>query len=188
MCDWPDWAKKGCLLGYEPNPADLRRRTTDFVARILRGTPAGELPIGDSTTIELVINLKTARAFGIDLPFWLLEHANNVIEEPTRRLSLNHARLRVPITRCCIDPPPGPWSGGVYRIGANEGTLMQWLIAPLPALKNTQRMPNTFPAFVIERKTTVTGTSNALSIRRVDGHRPCCHCSLLHPAHGGEYS
>jgi putative tryptophan/tyrosine transport system substrate-binding protein len=80
MCDWPDWAKKGCLLGYEPNPADLRRRTTDFVARILRGTPAGELPTEDPTTVELVINLRTARALGIDLSFCLLAQANSGIE------------------------------------------------------------------------------------------------------------
>jgi putative tryptophan/tyrosine transport system substrate-binding protein len=46
----------------------------------LRGTPAGKLPIEDPTTIELVINLKTARALGIDLPFWLLAQANNVVE------------------------------------------------------------------------------------------------------------
>ena len=82
MCDWPDSAKKGCLLGYGPNPADLRRRTADFAARILRGTPAGELPIEDPTTIELVINLKTARALGIDLPFWLLAQANRLSNSP----------------------------------------------------------------------------------------------------------
>ena len=83
MCYWPDSAKKGCLLGCGPNPIDLRRRTAAFVARILRGTPAGELPIEDSTTFELVINLKTARALGIDLPSSLLAQANDVIEEPT---------------------------------------------------------------------------------------------------------
>jgi putative ABC transport system substrate-binding protein len=49
----------------------------------LRGTPAGKLPIEAPTTIELVINLKTARALGIDLPSSLLAQANDVIEEPT---------------------------------------------------------------------------------------------------------
>ena len=80
VCDWPDSARRGCLLGYGPNPADLRRRTADFVARILRGTPAGELPIEDPTTFELVINLKTARALGIELPSSLLAQADEVIE------------------------------------------------------------------------------------------------------------
>jgi putative tryptophan/tyrosine transport system substrate-binding protein len=80
VCDWPGSGKKGCLLGYGLNPADLRRRTADFVARILRGTPAGRLPIEDPTTFELVINLKTARALGIDLPSSLLAQANDVIE------------------------------------------------------------------------------------------------------------
>src|SRR5918993_1423704 len=80
VCDWPDSARKGCLLGYGPNPADLRRRTADFVARILRGTPAGELPIEDPTSFELVVNLKTARALGIELPPLLLAQADEVIE------------------------------------------------------------------------------------------------------------
>jgi putative ABC transport system substrate-binding protein len=48
----------------------------------LRGTPAGELPIEDPTTIELVINLKTAKALGIDLPFWLLAQANILSNSP----------------------------------------------------------------------------------------------------------
>ena len=52
-------------------------------------------------------------------------------------------------------------TGGVHRIGANEGTLVHLLIAPLPVLKNTQRKPNKFPVFVVDRRTTVTGTSNA---------------------------
>jgi putative ABC transport system substrate-binding protein len=67
-------------VGYGPNRVDLRRRTADFVARIFRGTPAGELPIEDPTTFELIINLKTARALGIDLPTTLLAQANEVIE------------------------------------------------------------------------------------------------------------
>jgi putative ABC transport system substrate-binding protein len=67
-------------VGYGPNRVDLRRRTADFVARILRGTPAGELPIEDPTTFELVVNLKTAKVLGIDLPTTLLAQANEVIE------------------------------------------------------------------------------------------------------------
>jgi putative ABC transport system substrate-binding protein len=80
VCDWPDSARRGCLLGYGPNPADLRRRTADFVARIFHGTPAGDLPIEDPTTFDLVVNLKTARALGIDLPPSLLAQADEVIE------------------------------------------------------------------------------------------------------------
>jgi putative ABC transport system substrate-binding protein len=80
VCDWPDSAKKGCLLGYGPDRAALRRRTADYVARILRGTSAGELPIEDPTKFELVVNLRTARALGIDLPSSLLAQADEVIE------------------------------------------------------------------------------------------------------------
>ena len=84
MCDWLDSAKNGCLVGYGPNPADLRGHTADFVARILRGTPASERPIEDPTTIELVINLKIARALGIDFPSSLRARTKEVIEQPTR--------------------------------------------------------------------------------------------------------
>jgi putative ABC transport system substrate-binding protein len=58
----------------------------------LRGTPAGKLLIEDPTTIELVINLKTARALGIDLSFCLLAQANNGIEVPTQWSGLTHTR------------------------------------------------------------------------------------------------
>jgi putative tryptophan/tyrosine transport system substrate-binding protein len=68
ICEWPDMAQKGCLLGYGPVRAELRRRTADFIARIFRGTPAGELPIEDPTKFELAVNLKTAKALGITMP------------------------------------------------------------------------------------------------------------------------
>ena len=60
--------------------AELQRRTADFVARILRGTPAGEVPIEDPTTFELALNLKTAKALGIGIPSQLLALADEVIE------------------------------------------------------------------------------------------------------------
>ena len=73
-------AGKGCLIAYGASRAELRRRTADFVARILRGMPAGELPIEDPTTFELSINLKTAKTLGIDIPSQLLALADEVIE------------------------------------------------------------------------------------------------------------
>jgi putative tryptophan/tyrosine transport system substrate-binding protein len=80
ICEWRDMAGKGCLLAYGASRAELRRRTADFVARILRGTPAGELPIEDPTTFELAINLKTAKALRIAIPSQLLALADEVIE------------------------------------------------------------------------------------------------------------
>lgn len=80
ICEWPDSARKGCLLGYGPDRNELRRRTADFVARILRGSAAGELPIEDPTKFELVINLRAAKALGIEVPSSLLAQADEVIE------------------------------------------------------------------------------------------------------------
>jgi putative ABC transport system substrate-binding protein len=80
ICEWPDSAKKGCLLGYGPDRRELRIRTAEFVARILRGSAAGELPIEDPTKFELVINLRTAQALGIEMPNLLLAGADELVE------------------------------------------------------------------------------------------------------------
>ncbi|MBL0403829.1 hypothetical protein JKG68_07630 [Microvirga aerilata] len=68
------------MLAYGASRAGLCRRTADFVARILRGLPAGELPNEDPTTPELAVNLKTAKALAIDIPSQLLALADKVIE------------------------------------------------------------------------------------------------------------
>ena len=78
ICEWRDMAAKGCLIAYGVSRAALQRRVADFVARILRGIPAAELPIENPTTFELAVNLKTAKALGIDLPSRLL--AEEIIE------------------------------------------------------------------------------------------------------------
>jgi putative ABC transport system substrate-binding protein len=80
ICEWRDMAGKGCLIAYGVDRAALQRRVADFVARILRGMPAAELPIEDPTTFELSINLKTAKTLGIDIPAQLLALADEVIE------------------------------------------------------------------------------------------------------------
>ena len=80
ICEWRDMAASGCLIGYGVDRAALQRRVADFVARILRGMPAAELPIEDPTTFELSINLKTAITLGIDIPAQLLALADEVIE------------------------------------------------------------------------------------------------------------
>ena len=80
ICEWPDMARSGCLIGYGVDRAALQRRVADFVARILRGAPASEMPIEDPTTFELAVNLKTAKSLGIDVPTTLLAQADEVIE------------------------------------------------------------------------------------------------------------
>jgi putative ABC transport system substrate-binding protein len=79
-CEWADMARTGCLIGFGPNRADLRRRMAHYVARIFTGTDPAELPIEGPTLFELAINLRTARALGIEVPADLLARADEVIE------------------------------------------------------------------------------------------------------------
>jgi ABC-type uncharacterized transport system substrate-binding protein len=79
-CEWIDMARVGCLLGYGPNQAALRRRLAHYVARILRGALVGDLPIEQPTTFELAFNLETARGLGVTIPSALLARADELIE------------------------------------------------------------------------------------------------------------
>ena len=75
-----DFVEAGGLVSYGPNDQDLFRRSAMYVDRVLKGAKPGDLPIQQPTRFDLAINLRTAKALGIDIPPMLIARADEVIE------------------------------------------------------------------------------------------------------------
>ena len=77
---WPEMAEEGGLLGYGPRFVDVFRQRARMVAKILGGAKPADLPVEQPTSFELVINLRTAKQIGQDVPAGLVLRADKVIE------------------------------------------------------------------------------------------------------------
>jgi putative ABC transport system substrate-binding protein len=77
---WPDMAEEGGLLGYGPRMTEQFRLLGRQIVKLLRGASPGEIPVEQPSKFELVVNLKTAKDIGLEIPASFLLRADKLIE------------------------------------------------------------------------------------------------------------
>ena len=80
ICGVREMANAGCLFSYSASLSDMWYRSATFVDKILKGAKPADLPVQTPTKYELVINMKTAKTIGLDIPPTALARADEVIE------------------------------------------------------------------------------------------------------------
>jgi len=80
MYHFREFAETGGMVSYGIDPADVVRQVGVYAGRVLKGAKPAELPVVQASKLEFVINMKTAKALGLDVPFGLSAASDEVIE------------------------------------------------------------------------------------------------------------